>query len=162
MIALGLIETVGYTTAVSAADAAVKAADVEIIGLEKVIGVSGYVGVTVHLGGDVAAVNSSVEAGKNQAETVGEVISTDVIANAHSNVSEKLLSKFSLEKEKPDKTKAKDTTKKERKGKSSEIQPKSEQPKSEEKDSDLTTKTKTSSSSKTESQNRKNDNGKKA
>ena len=56
MQALGLIETVGYLTAVSAADAAVKAADVEIIGIEKVIGVNGYLGVTVHFSGDVAAV----------------------------------------------------------------------------------------------------------
>lgn len=99
MIALGLIETVGYTTAVSAADAAVKAADVEIIGLEKIIGVNGYVGVTVQFTGDVAAVTSAVEAGKKQAEKVGEIISTEVIARAHSDVNEKLLSKFTLKKE---------------------------------------------------------------
>lgn len=96
MLALGLIETVGYTTAVSAADAAVKAADVQIIGLEKVIGVRGYVGVTVHLSGDVAAVTSAVEAGKKQAEKIGELISTEVIARTHSDVNEKLLSKFML------------------------------------------------------------------
>lgn len=94
MFALGLIETVGYTTAVSAADAAVKAADVEIIGMEKVIGVSGYVGVTIHLSGDVAAVTSAVEAGRKQGELIGEIISTDVIPRAHSEVSQKLLSKF--------------------------------------------------------------------
>lgn len=94
MIALGLIETVGYATAVSAADAAVKAADVEIIGLEKVIGVGGYVGVTVHFSGDVAAVTSAVEAGKQEAERVGEVISSEVIARAHSEVQEKLISQF--------------------------------------------------------------------
>lgn len=96
MIALGLIETVGYTTAVSAADAAVKAADVQIIGLEKVIGVSGYVGVTVHLSGDVAAVTSAVEAGKERAQMVGELITTEVIARAHSDVQEKLLTKFAI------------------------------------------------------------------
>lgn len=94
--ALGLIETIGYTTAVSAADAAVKAADVEIIGLEKVIGVSGYVGVTINLSGDVAAVSSAVEAGRKKAEMVGKVISTEVIPRAHSDVNEKLLSEFSL------------------------------------------------------------------
>lgn len=88
MFALGLIETVGYTTAVSAADAAVKAADVEIIGMEKVIGVSGYVGVTIHLSGDVAAVTSAVEAGRKQGELIGKIISTDVIPRAHSEVSQ--------------------------------------------------------------------------
>lgn len=98
MFALGLIETVGYTTAVSAADAAVKAADVEIIGMEKVIGVSGYVGVTIHLSGDVAAVKSAVEAGREQGELVGKIISTDVIPRAHSEVSQKLLSKFLINK----------------------------------------------------------------
>ncbi|MFD1706754.1 BMC domain-containing protein [Siminovitchia sediminis] len=97
MFALGLIETVGYTTAVSAADAAVKAADVEIIGMEKVIGVSGYVGVTIHITGDVAAVTSAVEAGREQGELVGKVISTDVIPRAHSEVNLKLLSKFMLD-----------------------------------------------------------------
>lgn len=94
MFALGLIETIGYTTAVSAADAAVKAADVEIIGMEKVIGVGGYVGVTIHLSGDVAAVSSAVEAGRKQGELIGKIISTDVIPRAHSEVSQKLLSKF--------------------------------------------------------------------
>lgn len=94
MQALGLIEAVGYTTAISAADAAVKAADVEIIGLERVIGVGGYVGVTVHLTGDVAAVASAVEAGRQQGETIGKIISTEVIPRAHSEVAEKLLSKY--------------------------------------------------------------------
>ncbi|PAV29744.1 BMC domain-containing protein [Virgibacillus profundi] len=113
MIALGLIETVGYTTAVSAADAAVKAANVEIIGLEKVIGVNGYVGVTIQLTGDVAAVTSAVEAGKEQAEKIGEIISTEVIARAHSDVNEKLLSKFTLKNDsEPEKTKPKKRGKK--------------------------------------------------
>lgn len=94
MQALGLIEAVGYTTAISAADAAVKAADVEIIGMERVIGVGGYVGVTVHLTGDVAAVASAVEAGKKQGETIGKIISAEVIPRAHSEVAEKLLSKY--------------------------------------------------------------------
>lgn len=97
MIALGLIESVGYTTAVSAADAAVKAANVEIIGLEKVIGVNGYVSVTIHLTGDVAAVTSAVEAGKKQAEVIGgQLVSTQVIPRAHNNVYEKLISKFAI------------------------------------------------------------------
>lgn len=98
MRALGLIETVGYTTAVSAADAAVKAADVEIIGIEKVIGVSGYLGVTIQLGGDVGAVQAAVDAGKTEGERVGKVISANVIARAHDDVNGKLLSLFNLNK----------------------------------------------------------------
>ncbi|WP_286232052.1 BMC domain-containing protein [Neobacillus mesonae] len=96
MRALGLIETVGYTTAVSAADAAVKAAAVEIIGIEKVIGVSGYLGVTIQLGGDVGAVQAAVDAGKTEGERVGKVISANVIARAHDDVNGKLLSLFNL------------------------------------------------------------------
>lgn len=96
MIALGLIETVGYATAVSAADAAVKAADVEIIGLEKIIGVNGYVSVTVHFSGDVAAVQSAVDAGREKGEMVGDVVSSEVIARAHSDVQESLISQFKI------------------------------------------------------------------
>ncbi|OZU87810.1 BMC domain-containing protein [Virgibacillus indicus] len=147
MIALGLIETVGYTTAVSAADAAVKAANVEIIGLEKVIGVNGYVGVTIQLTGDVAAVTSAVEAGKKQAEKIGEIISTEVIARAHSDVNEKLLSKFSLpEESKPIKKKA---VRKAKKEKPAEIKKESS-----EADSNVT---KTTSSSKKQSKNNSDD-----
>ncbi|WP_082315971.1 MULTISPECIES: BMC domain-containing protein [unclassified Fictibacillus] len=96
MYALGMIETVGYCAAVSAADAAVKAADVKIAAIEKVIGVHGALGVTLHLSGDVAAVASAVEAGKKEAERVGTVISAHVIPRTHTNVAEKLLSKFAL------------------------------------------------------------------
>nr|WP_276203839.1 BMC domain-containing protein [Fictibacillus enclensis] len=94
--ALGMIETVGYCAAVSAADAAVKAADVKIAAIEKVIGVQGALGVTLHLSGDVAAVASAVDAGKKEAERVGKVISAHVIPSTHSNVAEKLLSRFKL------------------------------------------------------------------
>ena len=96
MQALGLIETVGYSTAVSAADAAVKAADVEIVGIEKVIGVDGYLGVTIHFNGDVAAVKSAVDAGVSSAERIGKVISSHVIPRAHSEVAGKLLPNFKL------------------------------------------------------------------
>lgn len=122
MTALGLIETVGYTTAVSAADAAVKAADVEIVGMEKVIGVDGYVGVSLLLAGDVASVASAVEAGKRKAEAIGKVISAEVIPRAHADVNESLIRRFSLKGEtKPTK---KVPTKRDEKGKSTEIEPK--------------------------------------
>ncbi|KON88588.1 hypothetical protein AF332_18450 [Sporosarcina globispora] len=97
MQALGLIETVGYLTAVSAADAAVKSADVEIVGIEKVIGVDGYLGVTIHFNGDVAAVKSAVDAGVRAAERIGKVISAHVIPRAHGEVAGKLLPQFKLE-----------------------------------------------------------------
>lgn len=154
MTALGLIETVGYTTAVSAADAAVKAADVEIVGMEKVIGVSGYVGVSLLLAGDVASVNSAVEAGKRKAEMIGEVISAEVIPRAHSDVNEKLLSRFSLKGESKPKMEPVKRGKKEKKGKKAK-----EQVKPKEIDSTEVS-DKTTSSPKKQSQ--KNDDEKKA
>lgn len=106
MYALGLIETVGYTTAVSAADAALKAANVTLIAVEKVIGAGGSLGVTIHLNGDVGAIQSAVEAGKKEAERVGKLISAHVIPRAHSEVDQKLLSKFGLFEKESTKTKA--------------------------------------------------------
>ncbi|WP_082452160.1 BMC domain-containing protein [Paenibacillus ihuae] len=96
MQALGLIETLGFTTAVSAADAALKAADVQLVAVEKVIGVGGSLGVTLHFSGDVAAVTSSVEAGKAEAQRVGTVVSAHVIAKAHSDVTGKILGNYLL------------------------------------------------------------------
>jgi ethanolamine utilization protein EutM len=96
MQALGLIETLGFTTAVSAADAALKAADVQLVAVEKVIGVGGSLGVTLHFSGDVAAVTSSIEAGKAEAQRVGTVVSAHVIAKAHSDVTGKILGNYLL------------------------------------------------------------------
>ena len=84
--ALGMIETRGLTAAIEAADAMVKAAEVALVGTEK-IG-SGLVSVMVR--GDVGAVKSAVEAGAASAERLGEVIATHVIPRPHSDV-EKLL-----------------------------------------------------------------------
>ena len=94
MQALGLIETLGYTTAVSAADAALKAADVRLIAVEKIIGVGGLLGVTIHLSGDVAAVGAAVDAGKAEASRIGTVVSAHVIAKAHEGVNSKILARF--------------------------------------------------------------------
>ncbi|OYD09103.1 BMC domain-containing protein [Paludifilum halophilum] len=99
--ALGMIETVGYTTAVSAADAALKAANVTMAGVERVIGAGGALGVTIHLSGDVAAVTSAVQAGKEAAEQVGRVISSHVIPRAHTEVDQKILTRFQLQGEAP-------------------------------------------------------------
>ena len=80
--ALGMIETRGFSAMVEAADAMVKAAKVDLASYEKTGG--GYV--TVIVRGDVAAVKAAVEAGVRGAETVGEVISTHVIARPHTNI----------------------------------------------------------------------------
>ena len=84
--ALGMIETRGLTAAIEAADAMVKAAEVVLVGTEK-IG-SGLVSVMVR--GDVGAVKAAVEAGSAAAERLGEVIATHVIPRPHHDV-EKLL-----------------------------------------------------------------------
>ena len=84
--ALGMIETRGLTAAVEAADAMVKAADVALIGTEK-IG-SGLVSVMVR--GDVGAVRAAVEAGSERAARLGELIAVHVIAKPYSET-EKIL-----------------------------------------------------------------------
>ena len=84
--ALGMVETRGLVAAIEAADAMVKAANVELIGTEK-IG-SGLVSVMVR--GDVGAVKAAVEAGSNSASSLGEVIATHVIPRPHGDV-EKIL-----------------------------------------------------------------------
>ena len=84
--ALGMIETRGLVAAIDAADAMVKAAEVVLIGTEK-IG-SGLVSVMVR--GDVGAVKAATEAGSAAAARLGEVIATHVIPRPHGDV-EKIL-----------------------------------------------------------------------
>ncbi len=84
--ALGMIETRGLVAAIEAADAMLKAANVELVGTEK-IG-SGLVSVMVR--GDVGAVKAAVEAGRSAAQNLGEVIATHVIPRPHTDV-EKIL-----------------------------------------------------------------------
>ena len=86
MEALGMVETRGLVAAIEAADAMVKAANVTLIGSEK-IG-SGLVSVMVR--GDVGAVKAAVEAGGAAASRLGEVVATHVIPRPHNDV-EKLL-----------------------------------------------------------------------
>ncbi len=87
--ALGMIETRGLTAAIEAADAMVKAAEVVLVGTEK-IG-SGLVSVMVR--GDVGAVKAAVEAGASAATRLGEIIATHVIPRPHADV-EKILPKL--------------------------------------------------------------------
>lgn len=82
-LALGIIECLGLSTAIEALDAAAKSADVKLVGYDKVIGVEGAVGVSIQIGGEVAAVKAAVEAGLNAGNRVGRVISAHVIPRPH-------------------------------------------------------------------------------
>ena len=84
--ALGMVETRGLTAAIEAADSMCKAANVVLVGTEK-IG-SGLVAVMVR--GDVGAVKSAVEAGGANAAKLGELVATHVIPRPHTDV-EKIL-----------------------------------------------------------------------
>ena len=84
--ALGMVETRGLVAAIEAADSMLKAANVELVGTEK-IG-SGLVSVMVR--GDVGAVKSAVEAGGASATKLGEIVATHVIPRPHDDV-EKIL-----------------------------------------------------------------------
>ncbi len=80
--ALGMVETKGFVGAVEAADAIVKAANVQLLGKEY-IG-AGYV--TVFVRGDVGAVKAATDAGAAAARRVGELISVHVIPRPHAEV----------------------------------------------------------------------------
>lgn len=91
--ALGMIEAIGLTTAVSALDAACKAADVELVGFDKVIGVNKCISVTIHIAGEVAAVRAAVDAGVEAALRVGDVAGSHVIPRPHDEI-DKLMAEF--------------------------------------------------------------------
>ncbi|WP_375180083.1 BMC domain-containing protein [Enterococcus rotai] len=90
--ALGLIEVNGYLGAISAADAALKAANVKLLKSEKIKG-----GIsTVELVGDVAAITAAVDAGKVVAETLGCLRASHVIARMDNAVQSLLLEEHPL------------------------------------------------------------------
>jgi microcompartment protein CcmL/EutN len=80
--AVGMVETVGFTGAVEAADAMSKAASVGLVGWDRV----GSGLVTVFCTGDVAAVKAAVDAGSQAAGKVGQVHSVHVIARPHEDL----------------------------------------------------------------------------
>ncbi|MDU2066131.1 MAG: propanediol utilization microcompartment protein PduA [Sporomusaceae bacterium] len=86
--ALGMVETKGLVGAIEAADAMVKAANVILIGYEKI----GSGLVTVMVRGDVGAIKAATDAGASAARKVGEVVSVHVIPRPHMDV-EKILPK---------------------------------------------------------------------
>ncbi|RCK81589.1 MAG: Ethanolamine utilization polyhedral-body-like protein EutM [Candidatus Ozemobacter sibiricus] len=82
--ALGMIETKGLTALIEASDAMVKAANVRLVGWEK-IG-SGFV--TAFVRGDVAAVKAATDAGAAAAKKIGELVCVHVIPRPHANLDE--------------------------------------------------------------------------
>src|ERR1700755_1485992 len=79
MEALGMIETKGLVPLVEAADAMLKAANVTLIGWQKI----GSGMVTAVVVGDVAAVKAAIDAGAAAAARVGEVVGVQVIPRPH-------------------------------------------------------------------------------
>lgn len=77
-----MIETKGLVGAIEAADAMVKAANVSLVGYEKI----GSGLVTVMVRGDVGAVKAATDAGAVAARNVGEVMSIHVIPRPHTDV----------------------------------------------------------------------------
>jgi len=77
--AIGMVETRGLTALIEASDAMIKAADVSMLGWDKV----GSGMVTSFVTGDVASVKAAVDAGSDAAGRVGEVVSVHVIARPH-------------------------------------------------------------------------------
>ena len=77
--ALGMIETKGLISLIEAADAMLKAANVQMVGWEKI----GSGLVTAFVVGDVAAVKAAVDAGASAASKLGEVVSVQVIPRPH-------------------------------------------------------------------------------
>jgi microcompartment protein CcmL/EutN len=84
--ALGMVECKGLVAMIEAADAMVKAAKVHLVGYEKID--AGLV--TAIVRGEVAAVQSAVDAGASAASRVGEVVATHVIPQLHADVDQGL------------------------------------------------------------------------
>jgi ethanolamine utilization protein EutM len=77
-----MVETKGLAALIEASDAMIKAANVEMLGWDKV----GSGMVTSFVSGDVAAVKAAIDAGADAAGRVGEVISAHVIARPHEDL----------------------------------------------------------------------------
>jgi microcompartment protein CcmL/EutN len=78
-LALGILETQGLTAILRATDAMLKAANVELVGKEKI----GAAYVTIMIRGDVAAVKAALDAGSEAVGDLGKLIASEVIARPH-------------------------------------------------------------------------------
>ena len=76
MDSYGYIEVVGLVPAIAAADAALKAANVEVVGREN----TGKAMIAVIIKGEIGAVRAAIDAAEAEVERIGEVVSTNVIA----------------------------------------------------------------------------------
>ena len=85
--ALGMIETLGLVGSIEAADAAVKAANVRLANYEKIEG--GLV--SVHVRGDIGAVQAAVDAGAQAARRVGQLVGVHVIPAPVEDIDENIL-----------------------------------------------------------------------
>jgi ethanolamine utilization protein EutM len=86
MEALGMVECMGLVAMIEAADAMVKAANVELVGYEKID--AGLV--TAIVRGEVGAVKAAVDAGAAAGSRVGKVVATHVIPRPHADVDQGL------------------------------------------------------------------------
>ena len=86
MDALGMVECRGLVAMIEAADAMVKAANVTLVGYEKID--AGLV--TAIVRGEVGAVRAAVDAGAAAAGRVGEVVATHIIPRPHADVDQGL------------------------------------------------------------------------
>lgn len=91
MNSYGFVETIGFVGSIEAADAMIKAANIEVVAQEQIGG--GYV--TTVIKGDVGAVKAAVDAGTEAAQRVGQVVSSHVIPR----MSESVLKLFFEQKE---------------------------------------------------------------
>ena len=80
--AIGLIETKGLIAMIEAADQMLKAAEVHLIGRQRIGG--GYMTVVVQ--GEVAAVKAAVDAGAAAAKRVGDLFAVHVIPRPHEDL----------------------------------------------------------------------------
>jgi len=87
--ALGMVETRGLVALIEASDAMVKAANVELVGWDRV----GSGMVTAFVRGDVAAVKAAIDAGAAAASKIGEVVSVHVIPRPHDDLASAIPSK---------------------------------------------------------------------
>lgn len=108
-MALGLIEVIGLSSAMLAIDAASKCADVHLVGCERVIGVGQAISLTLHIEGDVAAVQAAVEAGKKAVIFPGNLAGACVIPRPHEEL-DVMLAKYKCPVKKENKEKPKQKT----------------------------------------------------
>jgi len=80
--AIGILETQGLTASLEASDAMLKAADIRLVGKEKI----GAAYVTIVICGNVAAVRAAIDAGTAAATPLGKIIAAHVIARPHDDL----------------------------------------------------------------------------